>query len=437
MHGCTKIYYKRNQKMQRKIGRFLFVAVIAYVGMIGMVYLIQRSMQYFPSLTTLSPADTKVPEMTPQVLTTADGLAVTSWIWLPEDAKQVVVIFHGNALDLAARDFKARPLIDAGYGVVLVGYRGYSGNPGALSEEGLLNDARAVVKYLSVDRKISIGDLIFYGESLGSGVAVLMAGENPQIKGLILEAPFDSALSVAEWRFPFIPFLNILMHDQFRSDEWIGKLKMPKFILLAGQDRTVPMRFGQHLFDLAAAPKESKIYPNSGHDDLYSHGASADILAFLARLESGYVAPVAAVEPIEIKSAGRVRARFLVELAIRDHELERGLMDRTQMADDSGMLFILPSTTIAKFWMRDTLIPLDMIFIDQDGRIVGIHENAQPKDTTTISSRFPVRAVLEVPAGQVAAKGVTVGDLVLSATLDRIVAETAAKGADDEIVDPE
>lgn len=126
-------------------------------------------------------------------------------------------------------------------------------------------------------------------------------------------------------------------------------------------------------------------------------------------------------ETIKIVSVGRELATLNVELAMNPRDQERGLMGRTKMAKDTGMLFIFSDNRLSYFWMKMTLIPLDIVFIDQDGRIVKIHENAQPKDETVVSSDFPVHAALEIPAGKAAKYGLNLGDLVLSDTLDRIV----------------
>lgn len=138
------------------------------------------------------------------------------------------------------------------------------------------------------------------------------------------------------------------------------------------------------------------------------------------------VAPTLPREVIKIVSAGKERAKIDVELAVNPRDQERGLMGRKKLAKDTGMLFVFNDDRLAHFWMRDTLIPLDIVFFDRDGRIVWIHERAKPKDETYIMPPFPVRAALEIRAGAAKAYKITLGDLLLSDTLDRI----AASGAD-------
>jgi uncharacterized membrane protein (UPF0127 family) len=104
--------------------------------------------------------------------------------------------------------------------------------------------------------------------------------------------------------------------------------------------------------------------------------------------------------------------RFAIELASTPAQQEQGLMFRRELAADAGMLFDLGSERIATFWMKNTLIPLDMLFIAGDGRVADIHERAVPLSEATISSKVPVRAVLELNGGTVARLGIKPGDVV-------------------------
>jgi uncharacterized protein len=104
--------------------------------------------------------------------------------------------------------------------------------------------------------------------------------------------------------------------------------------------------------------------------------------------------------------------RFTVELAVSPEQQRQGLMFRRSLPADGGMLFDFGDTRPAAFWMRNTLIPLDMLFIAADGRIADIHERAVPLSDVTIESRVPVRGVLELNGGTVSRLGIRLGDLV-------------------------
>lgn len=104
--------------------------------------------------------------------------------------------------------------------------------------------------------------------------------------------------------------------------------------------------------------------------------------------------------------------RFRVELADNDQSRARGMMFRASMAPDTGMLFDFKQEQMASFWMRNTLLPLDMLFIKADGTILNIHQRAIPHDETGINSDGPVRAVLEVNGGTASRLGIRAGDKV-------------------------
>ncbi len=101
---------------------------------------------------------------------------------------------------------------------------------------------------------------------------------------------------------------------------------------------------------------------------------------------------------------------FTIEIADDGAERAQGLMFRDHLAADAGMLFDYGTEQMAAFWMQNTLIPLDMIFIGADGIVKNIHVNARPLDTTSIPSKFPIRFVLEIPGGRSTEIGLAVGD---------------------------
>ena len=115
---------------------------------------------------------------------------------------------------------------------------------------------------------------------------------------------------------------------------------------------------------------------------------------------------------LSIETASGKKHEFNIELAQTPQEQMRGLMHRTEMAEDAGMLFIFETEREARFWMKNTLIPLDMIFIRADGTIHRIHENAIPHDLTGIPSEGPVKAILELNGGISAKLGLQKGDKV-------------------------
>ncbi len=115
--------------------------------------------------------------------------------------------------------------------------------------------------------------------------------------------------------------------------------------------------------------------------------------------------------PLEIVTA-EGRHAFTVEIAATDAQRAQGLMFRRFLAPDAGMLFLYPSPRVISMWMKNTLIPLDMLFLDAGGRVLTIHQRAVPGSERTVSSRVPAAAVLEVPGGTVERLGIRPGDRV-------------------------
>ncbi len=117
------------------------------------------------------------------------------------------------------------------------------------------------------------------------------------------------------------------------------------------------------------------------------------------------------ISPLAIESGGKMHP-FMVELAETAVQRNVGLMHRNQLAADRGMLFDARTEQPTQFWMRNTFIPLDMLFIRATGQVAYIVENATPHADTLVGPKRPVRAVLEIPGGSVARLGIKIGDTV-------------------------
>ncbi|MFB3134581.1 MAG: alpha/beta hydrolase [Rhodospirillales bacterium] len=264
---------------------FIIVAAVVYVVLVAALYVFQRNILYFPDTSVPSPVHSGVPEMQPVTLETEDGLKLLAW-YRAAEGKPVLVYFHGNAGNIGARGFKVRPYLDAGFGVLLVSYRGYGGNPGSPTDEGLYADARAALDFLKA-RGVAPERTVLYGESLGTGVAVQMASElgpeNP-VAALVLEAPFTSMGDVAAHHYPYVP-ARWLIKDRFDSAAKIGGVKAPVLVIHGDRDRTIPVKFGKLLFEAAVEPKEGRWLEGGDHNDLYDFGAARIVVEFLrARL---------------------------------------------------------------------------------------------------------------------------------------------------------
>lgn len=142
---------------------------------------------------------------------------------------------------------------------------------------------------------------------------------------------------------------------------------------------------------------------------------------FFSKLFSGKVKYQ--TESITIQTASGPRYQLDVEVARTPKQQSNGLMHRKYLDDDSGMLFLFGAETRPSFWMRNTLIPLDMIFINKNGKIVHIHSNAIPLDETRITTPIPASAVLEINGGQADAWGIKEDDTIFHEAFRNILAE--------------
>jgi fermentation-respiration switch protein FrsA (DUF1100 family) len=251
---------------------FLLILLLLIL-IFALAYSLQRYFIYFPSAEKPNPKDFQAEDMQVIQLTVADGLTLNSWYKPPLDNKPVILYLHGNAGHIGYRMFLARYFLSAGFGVLLLEYRGYGGNPGKPTESGLYQDGRAAIKFLQ-QRGIQERNIILYGESLGTGVATQLATEFP-ICALVLQSPYTSLTSLARYHYFGLPMPII---DKFDSLARIQKIHVPILMLHGKLDEIVPYAQGLTLFNQANQPKEWMELPNKGHHDLWdAHFAHAVI----------------------------------------------------------------------------------------------------------------------------------------------------------------
>ena len=262
-----------------RVLRYLTAAVVGYALLTGGLFLGQRRLLYFPDRTPPNLPLAGLDGMETAELATDDGLSLLAWYAPARNTdRATLVYFHGNAGHIGHRAGRVRPYLDAGHGVLLVSWRGYGGNDGSPTEEGLYRDGRAAFAFL--DRAgVAPETTVVYGESLGSGVAVQMARER-RVGGVVLESPYTSIPAVAAHHYWYVP-AAWLVRDRFDSLSKIGEIGAPLLVLHGELDRVVPVEFGRELFAAAREPKTWRGFPRAGHD-LYDLGAAEAVLAFLS-----------------------------------------------------------------------------------------------------------------------------------------------------------
>jgi fermentation-respiration switch protein FrsA (DUF1100 family) len=245
------------------------LVALAAFAIIGMS--IEESLLYFPTRELAAAPEDYGLEAEDLRPVSEDGVPLFGW-WIRGSGRRCVLFFHGNAGNAADRLDRAKILNDRfGLDIVLVDYRGYGRSGGSPSEAGLARDARAVYA-AARERGFSEKQIVLFGESLGSAVAVGLAAEKP-CGGLILETPFLSIRAMARRHYPFVP--PFLIRTRFDSDAKIAAITAPKLFLVAERDEIVPPEQGRRLYEIAPPPRTLFVIPGAGHNDTYATGGEA------------------------------------------------------------------------------------------------------------------------------------------------------------------
>lgn len=240
--------------------------LIAYGGIAACIALFQRHLMYHPNAHIGTPLQYGLKSVQDIMITSKDGTPLQAWVQPARESFPTIVYFHGNAGNIGDRSAKFSAFVDSGFGLVAVGYRGFGKSKGHPHEHGIYNDARAAVEYALGALSIPANKLIYFGESLGSGVAVQLASEHPPAL-LMLEAAYTSVETRSAELYPFILFVRSLVRDKFNSLAKISLVRAPLLMIHGAQDGTIPLRHGRALFQAALEPKSMVVYPEVNHTD--------------------------------------------------------------------------------------------------------------------------------------------------------------------------
>jgi uncharacterized protein len=257
-----------------RVGITLLVVVAVLAAALGLLWLFQRRLLYFPTPGPVPPAASVLPGAEDVTFETPDGLRLGGWFVPappgdPADpvgrARPAVLVCNGNAGDRSMRAPLAAALARMGLAVLLFDYRGYGGNPGHPTEEGLAADARAALAYLAGRPEVDPERVIYFGESLGAAVALRLATERPPA-ALVLRSPFASLAEVGRRHYPLLP-VSLLLRDRYDSAALAGRLDAPLLVVAGGRDQIVPASHSRRLFDAAPQPKRLVVLDGADHND--------------------------------------------------------------------------------------------------------------------------------------------------------------------------
>lgn len=238
----------------------LIMAALLFVT----AYFFQRQFIYFPLKETPERHLVGADDMDIIKLETPDHVMLNAWYKPAADGQPTMLYLHGNAGNIGSRMPVISQFLEQGFGVLLLEYRGYGGNGGDPTEEGLYQDGRAAMNFLD-KQYIDSNQLILYGESLGTGVATKLATEF-SVCAVILQSPYTSLTDLARYHYPWLP---IPLYDRYDSLHRINNIKSPILFLQGSQDDVVPYAQAYTLFNQANEPKQWVNFKNGGHDDLW------------------------------------------------------------------------------------------------------------------------------------------------------------------------
>ncbi|KPK99221.1 MAG: hypothetical protein AMJ95_00295 [Omnitrophica WOR_2 bacterium SM23_72] len=226
------------------LGSALLMLYIKYIESKA-VFFPQKQIEFFPSDANLAFEDV--------LFNTPDGLKLNGWFIAQPGASYTLLLFHGNAGNIGHRLDKLLALRPTGANIFIIDYRGFGKSEGRISEKGLYLDAQAAYDYLVEIRKIPPAQIILYGESLGTAVAIDLAAK-AGVRAIIVEGAFSKGRDMACRMYPFIP--SFLFSDSYNSLKKIARIDVPKLFIHSRDDEIVPFKLARKLYEASRQPKE-------------------------------------------------------------------------------------------------------------------------------------------------------------------------------------
>lgn len=263
----TKFFY-----ISLVLGLVIYFIVLAYI------YLFQRNLLYHPSVNGYQ-GDRINFDYEEIFIENNEGIKLKAWLHKKDLInKKTILFFHGNAGNLSNRNYKLNELSKFDINFLIVAYRGFSNNQGKPSEQGIYKDARSALDWLKT-KGVKEKNLILYGESLGTAVAIETA-QNKNLAGIILESPFTSMIDLAKKYYPFLP-VKILLKDKYETAKKLPNINSPLLILHGKLDTIVPFAMGEKLFEQANEPKFKYFIDNDDHMMRYDLNLLNEIKKFV------------------------------------------------------------------------------------------------------------------------------------------------------------
>jgi pimeloyl-ACP methyl ester carboxylesterase len=242
--------------------RVAIFTALGYCLIVFTMYWTQDRFLYDPRIDSITPDQAGFANVTPLALTTPDDEKLVAWYQSAAPGMPTILFFHGKGGSISGRPRRYAYYTDKGYGVLFLSYRGYGASSGQPSRDGLLTDAETAYDWLA-RQGIDSSKILLVGESMGTGVAVLLAAKRP-VAAVSLEAAYSSVEDIAAHRYWWLP-VHYLIKPSFDPANEIAKVHVPLLILHGDQDETTPIKFAKKLFAAANEPKEFVAIPGGTH----------------------------------------------------------------------------------------------------------------------------------------------------------------------------
>jgi len=269
------------KKFRNNLLQIILIIFFIYFLVLVFLYFYQRNLLYHPNENNYSEDKISV-DIENVRIKTSDNIELLGW-YHEKNLKdfKTLIFFHGNAGSLENRIHKLNHFRDMNINFLIIAWRGFSGNNGNPSEQGLYEDGKSAIDWL-IKKGVSEKNLILYGESLGTGVATHLA-QNKNFAGVILETPFTSMIDAAKKFYPYIP-VKLLLKDKFENYKKIKNINLPILIMHGEIDQLVPFSMGKKIYEIANEPKYSYFTKYDNHMMEYDENLVLALKSFIKSL---------------------------------------------------------------------------------------------------------------------------------------------------------
>ena len=255
------------------------ILLLVYISIVVFLFFYQRKLLYHPSENNYLDETQLNHKIEKTFIQSNDKLV--SWYFKKNSKFKTILFFHGNAGKLDNRVYKLNELSKLNINYLIIAYRGFSGNTGSPSENGLYEDANSAKVWLNKNG-VKDKDIIIYGEWLGTAVAVDLASRY-KFSGIILESPFTSMLELAQKYYPIIP-VKLILKDRYESKKKLNDIKSPVLVMHGKKDNIVPFYMGQQIYEALSVPKFAYFNDQDDHMMEYNKELIASVKKFLEQI---------------------------------------------------------------------------------------------------------------------------------------------------------